>query len=49
MTDVSDQLWAAFFRRLAGLTTEGPQLTEAEVLERKEEFVRAFESFLKVQ
>ena len=49
MTDASDQLWSTFFRRLAGLTTEEPRMTASEVLERKAEFVLAFERFLKVQ
>lgn len=41
MTEASDQLWAAFFHNVMRLPIEGPRLTEAEILERKAEFVRA--------
>lgn len=49
MTDASDQLWVAFFRNVMRLPTEPPRMTATEILERKAEFVRAFERFLKVQ
>lgn len=35
-----DQIWAAFFRNVLNLPTEGPAMTATEVIERKEEFIR---------
>lgn len=38
--DTRDQIFAAFFRNVLNLPTEGPQMTATEVIERKEEFIR---------
>jgi len=38
--DVREQVWAAFFRNVLNLPTNGPQMTATEVIQRKEEFIR---------
>ena len=38
--DVREQIFAAFFRNVLNLPTDGPAMTATEVVERKEEFVR---------
>lgn len=38
--DTRDQIWAAFFRNVLNLPTDGPQMTATEVIERKQEFIR---------
>ena len=38
--DTREQIWAAFFRNVLQLPTEGPQMTATEILERKSEFIR---------
>lgn len=38
--DRREQVFAAFFRNVLNLPTEGPQMTATEVMQRKEEFIR---------
>ena len=38
--DVREQVWAAFYRNILRLPTEGPQMTATEIIARKEEFIR---------
>ena len=39
--DTRDMVWASFFRNILNLPTDGPQMTATEVIQRKEEFIRA--------
>lgn len=39
--DVREQIFAAFFRNVLNLPVNGPAMTATEIIERKEEFVRA--------
>lgn len=38
--DIRDSVFAAFFRNVLNLPTEGPQMTATEIIQRKEEFIR---------
>jgi len=38
--DTRDQIWAAFYRNILNLPTDGPQMTAEEIRARKEEFIR---------
>ena len=38
--DTRNQVFAAFFKNILNLPTEGPQMTATEIIQRKEEFIR---------
>ena len=38
--ETRDMVWAAFFRNVLQLPTQGPQMTATEILQRREEFMR---------